>query len=58
MELTMHRYLNDESLRAELERRAHRERSERVHRYFAQLGGVLREQRPGLEDACHSYASR
>jgi hypothetical protein len=58
MELTYERYLAEDDLRAELERRAHRERSEQVHRYFAQLGGVLREQRPGLEDACHSYASR
>ena len=41
MELTLERYLQDEGLREELERRAHRERAEQMHRYFAQAAGAL-----------------
>ena len=36
MELTYARYLQDEGLRDELERRAHHERAEEMHRFFAQ----------------------
>jgi hypothetical protein len=41
MELTLERYLQDEGLREELERRAHRERAELMHHYFAQAAGAL-----------------
>jgi len=41
MELTLERYLEDEGLREELERRAHRERAEQMHRYFAQAAAAL-----------------
>jgi hypothetical protein len=42
MTLTLERYLNDEGLREELERRAHRERAEQVHRYFALAAQAMR----------------
>jgi len=42
MELTLQRYLEDEGLREELERRAHRERAEQVHRYFALAAQAMR----------------
>ena len=35
MELTLERYLQDEGLREELERRAHHERAESMRRFFA-----------------------
>jgi len=41
MELTLARYLEDEGLREELERRAHRERAEQMHLYFAQAAQAL-----------------
>ncbi len=41
MELTLERYLQDVGLREELERRAHRERAELMHRYFAQAAAAL-----------------
>jgi len=41
MELTLERYLRDEGLREELERRAHRERAESMHRFFAQSAQAL-----------------
>jgi hypothetical protein len=41
MELTFARYLADEGLREELERRAHRERAEQMHQYFAQAARNL-----------------
>jgi hypothetical protein len=41
MELTLNRYLQDEGLREELERRAHRERAEEMHRFFAQSTEAL-----------------
>jgi hypothetical protein len=41
MELTLERYLEDEGLREELERRAHRERAESMHRFFAQSAQAL-----------------
>jgi len=41
MELTFARYLADEGLREELERRAHRERAEQMHLYFAQAAQIL-----------------
>lgn len=57
MELTLNRYLQDEGLREELERRAHHERAVQMHRYFAQSAEALRggrshaAPRPGPE-AC------
>jgi hypothetical protein len=42
MELTLDRYLQDEGLREELERRAHRERAETMHDYFARAAQALR----------------
>ncbi len=41
MELTLERYLQDEGLREELERRAHRERADAMHRFFAQSTAAL-----------------
>jgi hypothetical protein len=41
MELTLERYLQDEGLREELERRAHHERAESMHRFFAQSAQAL-----------------
>jgi len=58
MELTFARYLEDEGLREELERRAHRERAEQMHLYFAQAAHALNVRTPREADACHSYASR
>jgi len=45
MELTLERYLHDEDLRDELERRAHRERAESMRRFFAQSAQALHLQR-------------
>jgi hypothetical protein len=42
MELSLDRYLQDEGLREELERRAHRERAEQMHRYFERAAQALR----------------
>jgi hypothetical protein len=42
MELTLERYLQDEGLREELERRAHRERAEQMHHYFARAALAMR----------------
>jgi hypothetical protein len=42
MELTLERYLQDEGLREELERRAHRERAEQMHDYFARAAQAMR----------------
>ena len=42
MELTLERYLEDEGLREELERRAHRERAQAMHRYFAEAAQAIR----------------
>ena len=42
MELTFARYLADEGLREELERRAHRERAELMHHYFARAALAMR----------------
>ncbi|HZN85633.1 MAG TPA: hypothetical protein VFB53_02505 [Burkholderiales bacterium] len=54
MELTLERYLQDEGLREELERRAHCERAEAMHRFFEQSTRALNLQRtPALRtDAC------
>lgn len=56
MELTVERYLEDEGLREELERRAHRERAEQMRHFFAQSAAVLHVRRapaPELRiDAC------
>ena len=54
MELTVERYLQDEGLREELERRAHRERAETIHRWFEQSARALNPRRaPELRtDAC------
>ena len=41
MALTLERFLQDERLRDELELRAHRERAEQMHRYFAQAAQAL-----------------
>jgi hypothetical protein len=41
MDLTYTRYLEDEALREELERRAHRERAEEMHRFLAHAAGTL-----------------
>ena len=41
MELTLNRYLQDEGLREEPERRAHHERAEEMHRFFAQSTEAL-----------------
>ena len=51
MELTFARYLADEGLREELERRAHRERAEQMHLYFAQALHMPRAPEPRT-DAC------
>ncbi len=54
MELTYARYLQDEGLRDELERSAHRERAEQMHLYFvhaAQTFHTLRAPEPRA-DAC------
>ena len=58
MELTLECYLQDEGLREELERRAHRMRAEEMHRYFAQAAHALNVRTPREAEACHSYASR
>jgi hypothetical protein len=42
MDLTYTRYLEDEGLREELERRAHRERAEEMYRFFAHAAEGLR----------------
>ena len=56
MEMTLERYLQDEGLREELERRAHRERAEQMHRYIAQAAAAMRARHstaPELRiDAC------
>lgn len=56
MELTLERYLQDEDLREAIERRAHRERAEQMHQYFAQAAAALLARNapaPGLRtDAC------
>jgi hypothetical protein len=56
MELTYARYLEDEGLREELVRRAHRARAEEMHRFFTQSAEALLGQRtaaPRLQrDAC------
>ncbi|HEX7249051.1 MAG TPA: hypothetical protein VF262_01565 [Burkholderiales bacterium] len=41
MELNYARYLQDEGLREELERRAHQARAEEMHRFFAQSTEAL-----------------
>jgi len=41
MELTYARYLQDEGLREEIERRAHHERAEEMHRFLAQSAEAL-----------------
>ena len=58
MEVTLNRYLHDEGLREELERRAHYERAEEMHRYLAQAAHTLLARTPREADACRSYASR
>jgi hypothetical protein len=56
MELTYERYLHDEGLREELERRAHRERAEHLHRFLAESAEALLGRRTGAprlqSDAC------
>ena len=56
MDLTYTRYLEDEGLREELERRAHHERAELMHRFFAHSAEALLGRRadvPRLQsDAC------
>jgi len=42
MELTLERYLEDEGLREELERRARDERAEQMHHYFARAAEAMR----------------
>ncbi|HEX9185081.1 MAG TPA: hypothetical protein VF876_17645 [Burkholderiales bacterium] len=42
MDLTYMRYLEDEGLREELERRAHRARAEEMYRFFAHAAEGLR----------------
>lgn len=44
MELTVERYLQDEGLREELERRAHRERAENMRLFFALAAEALHVQ--------------
>jgi hypothetical protein len=56
MELTLNRYLQDEGLREELERRAHQERAEEMHRYLAQAAQALSVRTPRATDARRSYA--
>ena len=58
MELTYARYLRDEDLRQALERRAHQERAETIHRYLARAAQALTVRAPRKANACHSYASR
>jgi len=58
MELTYARYLQDEGLREELVRRAHRERADEMYRFLAQAVQALSARTPREADACHSYASR
>lgn len=59
MELTYARYLQDEGMREELERHAHRERAELMHRYLGLAAQALSLRAPLEEaDACRSYASR
>ena len=58
MDLTYTRYLEDEALRAELERRAHRERAEEMHRFLAESATALLGARRETRDACLSCASR
>lgn len=45
MELTLERYLQDENLRGEIERRAHRERAETMRRFFTQSAQAFDLQR-------------
>jgi len=58
MELSYTRYLEDEGLREELERRAHRERSEHMHRFFAESALALLHPRDRLHVAERPYAPR
>ena len=58
MDLTYARYLQDEGLREEIERRAHRERAEEMHRFLAESAGALFGAHSQPEHACRSYASR
>lgn len=52
MELTLERYLRDENLREELERRAHRERAEWMHRFFTRSAQAFNLQhRPELRSS-------
>jgi hypothetical protein len=58
MELTYARYLQDEGLREELERRAHRERAQHMYRFLAESADALLHPRARLQDAKRSYVSR
>jgi hypothetical protein len=58
MELTYARYLQDEGLREELVRRAHRERAEHMYRFFADSADALLHPRTKLHDVQRSYAPR
>ena len=58
MKLTLERYLQEEGLREELERRAHHARAEAMYRFLAQSAEALLAHHPKQEDACRSYASR
>lgn len=58
MDLTYANYLQDEGLREEIERRAHRERADEMHRFIADSARALFGAHSRPEDACHSCASR
>jgi hypothetical protein len=58
MELTYAKYLADEGLRAELERRAHRERAEQMYRFFAGSARALLRPRVRLDNAQQACAAR
>jgi hypothetical protein len=56
MELTYARYLEDEGLRDELERRAHRERAEHMYRFLAESADALLHPRAKSQHETPSYA--
>lgn len=58
MELTYTRFLEDEGLREELERRAHRERAEEMHRFFAVSAHGLQRAPARPDDAKRICAAR
>jgi hypothetical protein len=58
MDLTYKRYLQDEGLRAELERRAHRERAEEMYRFFAASAHALLHAAARPDDAKRAHGAR